>query len=98
MVSRISFSALVLFGALTLSWPADVIAAEPWREVRQTLQDDCQRYSGHANGICMRAASDRMQRFSEESRSLYRTCLDEGKSRSICDQEREKFWRNKLVF
>jgi hypothetical protein len=98
MTSRIPFSTLVVFGALTLSWPAEVIAAEPWQEVRQTLQDDCQQYEGHANGICMRAASARMQSFSEESRSLYRSCLEEGKSRGLCDQEREEFWRNKLIF
>ena len=98
MISRISLSALIVLGALTLSCPAEVVAKEPWLEVRQSFQDDCQRYTGHANGICMRAASARMQSLSEESRSRYRSCLEEGKSRSTCDEEREEFWQNQLVF
>ena len=98
MISRISFSTLVLFGALTFSLPMAATAEEPWQEVRQALHDDCQRFRGHANGICMHAASATMANFSEESRSLYRSCLADGKPRSACDEEREEFWRNKLVF
>jgi hypothetical protein len=98
MISRILLSALVVLGALTLGCPAEAVAKEPWLEVRQSFHDDCQQYTGHANGICMRAASAKMQGLSEEARSLYRSCLDEGKSRGDCDEEREEFWRNKLIF
>jgi hypothetical protein len=98
MISRISLLALVVLGALTLGCPTETVAKEPWLEVRQSFHDDCQQFTGRAHGICMGAASAKMQLLSEQSRSDYKSCLDEGKSRSDCDKEREEFWRNKLIF
>jgi hypothetical protein len=46
----------------------------------------------------MRAAAQRMHNLSEESRALYKDCLEEGEPRSVCDQKREEFWQAKLAY
>jgi hypothetical protein len=98
MISKRAIQALTFVGVISLGHTANLAAQEPWNEVRKAFYEDCERFTGHANGICMRAAAQRMHNLSEESRALYKDCLEEGDPRSVCDQRREEYWQNKLAY
>lgn len=92
MISTRSFLLTAAVGAFVLSAVASANALEARNELRQQLQDRCKSYSGRLVSFCMQDAESRMSRYSETSRTDYRDCLAEGKTRETCDAEREAYW------
>lgn len=84
--------------ALMLAFSADVFAENPRKEVRVSLQDECDAYKGKDHGVCMRHAARTMQGLKKEARSEYKNCLDQGYTRSECNEDQNDFWLNQLVY
>ena len=96
MISTRSFLVTAAVGALVLGAAASANALEARNQLRQQLQDKCNSFSGRAIGICMEAAARQISDFSQFSRTAYRDCLADGKSRRKCDTEREAYWSSLL--
>ena len=84
--------------ALMLASSANVFAENPRIEVRESLQDVCVAYQGKDHRVCMRHAARTMQDLKKEAKSEYKNCLDQGYTRSECNEDRKSFWLNQLVY
>lgn len=84
--------------ALMLASSANVLAENPRKEVRESLQDECDAYQGKDHRVCMRHAARTMQGLKKEARSEYKNCLDQGYTRSECHESQSAFWLNQLVY
>ena len=84
--------------ALMLASSANVFAENPRKEVRESLQDECDAYQGKDHRVCMRHAARTMQGLKKEARSEYKNCLEQGYTRSECHESQSAFWLNQLVY
>lgn len=90
--------AATVAAALMLAFSANVYAENPRKEVRVALQDECDAYEGKDHRVCMRHAARTMQDLKKEAKSEYKNCLDQGYTRSECNEDRKSFWLNQLVY
>ena len=84
--------------ALMLASSANVLAENPRKEVRESLQDECDAYQGKDHRVCMRHAARTMQGLKKEARSEYKNCLEQGYTRSEGHESQSAFWLNQLVY
>jgi len=94
MMKTRSIPALALLGMAILGGPATVYAADEQNAVRQELLSKCDGIQGRIHGICVVSMTKQMQNYDAQATVLYKACLDSDNPRSVCDEQKARFWEN----